>query len=84
MQIVSTPNAVPPLPIFSQATISKGHVFVSGNIGCTADLVVVEGGVKAETRVALENVSKVLAAAGSSLARIVKANVYLIDFKSDF
>ncbi|TFY53108.1 hypothetical protein EVG20_g10260 [Dentipellis fragilis] len=68
----------------AQATISKGHVFVSGNIGCTADLVVVEGGVKAETRVALENVSKVLAAAGSSLARIVKANVYLIDFKSDF
>ena len=32
-----------------QASISKGFVFVSGNIGCTNDFKVVEGGVQPQT-----------------------------------
>ena len=49
-QIVHNPDALPTFPVFSQATISKGHVFVSGNIGCKADLkTLVEGGVQAQT-----------------------------------
>ncbi|KAJ7510164.1 Endoribonuclease L-PSP/chorismate mutase-like protein, partial [Mycena galericulata] len=63
----------------AQATIAKGIVYCSGNIGCTNEFVVVEGGVRAQTRRALENLSIVLTAAGSGLAHIVKANIYLTD-----
>ncbi|KAF7982650.1 hypothetical protein HWV62_27095 [Athelia sp. TMB] len=82
--LVSTPEAVPPLPVFSQAVISRGHVYASGNIGCTKDFKIVEGGVKAQTRAALENLSIVLKAAGSGLDHIVKANIYLSHMERDF
>ena len=35
-------------------------------------------------RAALENISKVLKAAGSGLEHIVKANVYMLDMKNEF
>ena len=36
--IVYTPDAAQPMPVFSQAVISRGYVYVSGNIGCLPDL----------------------------------------------
>ncbi|KZV70660.1 Endoribonuclease L-PSP [Peniophora sp. CONT] len=84
MQIVRAPDAIPAMPVFSQASISKGFVFVSGNIGCTDDFKVVEGGVQPQTRAALENMKKVLAAAGCEMKHIVKANIYLTDITRDF
>lgn len=33
----------------AQAIISKGFVYVSGNIGCTNDFQIVEGGVQGQT-----------------------------------
>ncbi|KAJ7438500.1 Endoribonuclease L-PSP/chorismate mutase-like protein [Mycena latifolia] len=80
-KIIFTKDAIPPMPVFSQATVAKGIVYCSGNIGCTNEFVVVEGGVQAQTRRALENLSIVLKAAGSGLEHIVKANVYLTDMK---
>ncbi|KJA15268.1 hypothetical protein HYPSUDRAFT_149290 [Hypholoma sublateritium FD-334 SS-4] len=84
MQPVYTPDAVPPLPVFSQAATSDGHVYVSGNIGCTKDFKLVEGGIQAETRAALENLQIVLAAAGSGLEHIVKANIYMLNMEKEF
>ena len=103
MQTVYTPDAVPPLPVFSQAVITGGYVCVSGNIGCTKDFKLVAGGVQAETvcqnsvkplpifshvrcyqRAALENLQIVLAAAGSGLQHIVKANIYMLNMKDEF
>ncbi|KAJ7286143.1 Endoribonuclease L-PSP/chorismate mutase-like protein [Mycena rebaudengoi] len=55
----------------------------SGTIGCTRDLVVVEGGIKPQTRAALESISIVLKAAGSGFEHITKANIYLTDM-TDF
>ena len=46
---ISISDAVPPLPVFSQAVVSGGNVYVSGNVGCTHDLKLVEGGVQAQT-----------------------------------
>ncbi|KLO07706.1 YjgF-like protein [Schizopora paradoxa] len=84
-QIVYTPDATPTLPVFSQAVISRGHVYVSGTVGCIDDLkTLAPGGVQAETRVALQNMAKVLKAAGSGLEHIVKANVYLLHRDRDF
>ncbi|TFK41882.1 Endoribonuclease L-PSP [Crucibulum laeve] len=81
---VFTSDAVPPLPTFSQAVVSRGHVYVSGNLGCTKDLKIVEGGVQAQTRAALENLSTVLKASGSGLEHIVKVNIYLSNMPRDF
>ncbi|KAJ7085770.1 Endoribonuclease L-PSP [Mycena belliarum] len=80
-KIIFANDAVPPMPVFSQATVAKGIVYCSGNIGCTNEFIVVEGGVQAQTRRALENLSVVLKAAGSGLQHIVKANVYLTDMR---
>ncbi|KXN88884.1 hypothetical protein AN958_06754 [Leucoagaricus sp. SymC.cos] len=83
-KIVSTADATPPLPVFSQAVIANGFVYVSGNIGCDKQFKLAEGGVQAETRMALENISKVLKAAGTSLENVVKVNIYLTNFDRDF
>ncbi|KAF9005458.1 Endoribonuclease L-PSP [Cyathus striatus] len=82
--IVSTPDAVPPLPVFSQAVISGDRVYVSGTIGCTKEFKLVEGGIKAQTRAALENMTIVLKAAGSGLEHITKANVYMANMQGEF
>ncbi|KAF5385353.1 hypothetical protein D9615_001208 [Tricholomella constricta] len=82
--IVSTPDALPPLPFFSQAVISKGNVYLSGNIGCTNDLALVEGGVQPQTRAAMENIAVVLKAAGSGLEHVIKVNIYLSNMTRDF
>ncbi|EKM84031.1 hypothetical protein AGABI1DRAFT_110627 [Agaricus bisporus var. burnettii JB137-S8] len=83
-KVVSVANALAPLPVFSQAVISNGFIYVSGNIGCDKNSKLVEGGVEAETRAALENIIKVLEGAGTKLANAVKINVYLVDFDRDF
>ncbi|KAG9084818.1 hypothetical protein FS749_004935 [Ceratobasidium sp. UAMH 11750] len=82
--IVRTGNAVPPLPVFSQATIANGIVYCSGSIGCDHQWNVVPGGVTAQTTRALENLAAVLAAAGSGIEHILKANVYLANMPRDF
>ncbi|KAF9004810.1 Endoribonuclease L-PSP [Cyathus striatus] len=83
-QIVYTPEAVPALPVFSQAVISDGRVFLSGTIGCTKEFKLVDGGIKAQTRAALENMSIVLKAAGSGLEHVVKANIYMANMQGEF
>jgi 2-iminobutanoate/2-iminopropanoate deaminase len=65
--------------------VKAGHfVFCSGQLGmdqATGNLV--EGGVEAETRQALVNLSNILEAAGSRLERVVKTTVFLRDI-NDF
>jgi 2-iminobutanoate/2-iminopropanoate deaminase len=71
----SAPKAIGP---YSQAVSAGGFVFCSGQVGldpATGQLVT--GGIQAETRRVLENLSAVLAAAGSSLAAVVRCTVFL-------
>ncbi|KAL9716394.1 hypothetical protein Ac2012v2_000841 [Leucoagaricus gongylophorus] len=79
-QQVFSPEANPPLPVYSQAIISKGFVFVSGNVGHDHNLKLYEGGIRVETRAALENIKKVLKTAGATLDDIVKANIFIANF----
>lgn len=83
-EVVYTADAVPPLTAFSQAIKSKGFVYLSGNIGCTSEFQIVEGGVQGQTVAALENMTKILEAAGSGLQNVVKVNVYLTNLTRDF
>ncbi|KAI0821981.1 YjgF-like protein [Trametes gibbosa] len=83
-QIVLSEEALPPLPVYSQAVISGKTIYVSGNIGITKDMQIVEGGVQAQTRAALDNLTKVLKAAGVGRESVLKANVYLANLQRDF
>lgn len=59
---------------------SGNLVFSSGQLGIAPGTsAVVAGGIRAETRQALENIDRILQAAGTSLQRAVKCTVFLLD-----
>ena len=79
---VIQPEGVPRLPVFSSAVRSGDLIFLSGAIGAAPGVSpprLVEGGVQAETRQAIENLVAVLEAAGATLADVVKCTVFLAD-----
>jgi 2-iminobutanoate/2-iminopropanoate deaminase len=66
---------------FSQVVEANGFVFLAGQVGdAPGSHGAVPGGIEAETRAMLENVGRLLAAAGLTFADVVKATVYLRDF----
>jgi 2-iminobutanoate/2-iminopropanoate deaminase len=70
--------------VLTQAVVSGGLVFCSGQVGLDPKTgALVPGGVGAETRRVLENLSAVLGAAGSSLGRVLRCTVFLKNM-SDF
>ena len=85
------PKTVPQLPgidsgdlPFSQLVEAGGLVFVAGQVGSApGGHEAVPGGIEAETRAMLDNVGRVLHAAGLDYGDVVKATVYLVDF-ADF
>lgn len=65
---------------FSQAIVHGDTVYVSGQVGTDPDTdEIVDGGVQAETRQIMENISAILGAAGTSMDNLVKATVFLDD-----
>lgn len=79
-KIVSTEAAPKAIGPYSQAVAHNGLVYLSGQIPLDpATGAVVEGDVAAQTERVLENLQAVLAAAGSSLAQVLKTTVYLKD-----
>ena len=82
--VVLTEGAPKPIGPYSQAVVSGGLVFCSGQVGLDPKTgALVPGGVGAETRRVLENLSAVLGAAGSSLGRVLRCTVFLKNM-SDF
>jgi 2-iminobutanoate/2-iminopropanoate deaminase len=79
-KVVSTPDAPQAVGAYSQAVVSNGFVFCSGQVPldpATGELV--GGSIADQTRRCLENLSAVLRAAGASLDDVVKVNAFLID-----
>jgi len=78
---IDVPGLPPANTTYSQVSISGDLVFVSGQIGVDpATGRLAEGGIHAETRQAIENIERCLAAAGTSLDRVAKVTLYLQDF----
>jgi 2-iminobutanoate/2-iminopropanoate deaminase len=80
MKIISTPHAPAAIGPYSQAVISKGFAFLSGQIPldpATGQLI--DGDIAAQTQRVLENLKAVLESCGTSLDRVVKTTVYLKD-----
>ena len=69
---------------FSQIVEAGGLVFIAGQVGSApGGHGPVPGGIEAETRAMLDNVGRVLHAAGLDFRDVVKSTVYLVDF-ADF
>ncbi len=85
MRPISTSNAPAAIGPYSQAVDSgAGLVFLSGQLPIDpATGAFPEGGIQAQTRQSLRNVQAILAAAGLSLAHVVKTTVFLSDM-ADF
>jgi 2-iminobutanoate/2-iminopropanoate deaminase len=79
-QVISTDRAPKAAGPYSQAVVSNGLVFASGQLPLDpATGSIVSGGIAEQTGRVLENLSAVLAASGSSLNQVVKTTVYLKD-----
>lgn len=81
MKSISTSNAPAAIGPYSQAVDSgAGLVFLSGQLPIDpATGAFPEGGIQAQTRQSLRNVQAILAAAGLSMANVVKTTVFLAD-----
>ena len=81
-QIVATEAAPRAIGPYSQAVISRGLVFVSGQIPLDpATGQMVAGDIGVQTERVLENLRTLLEACGSSLERVLKTTVYLADLE---
>jgi 2-iminobutanoate/2-iminopropanoate deaminase len=79
-EIIATGQAPGAVGPYSQAVRVDNFVFTAGQIPLDpATGQMVEGGIEAQARQALTNVSAVLEAAGTSLANVVKTTVFLAD-----
>lgn len=77
-KIISTDKAPKAIGPYSQAVVTHGFAFLSGQIPLDpANGHVVEGGIREQTRRVLENIDAILRASGSSLRQVVKTTVYL-------
>lgn len=83
-EIVTSEKAPKAIGPYSVGVKAGQFVFASGQLGFDpATSTIVEGGIEAETRQALTNLSSIFEAAGTSLANVVKTTVFLRDI-ADF
>jgi reactive intermediate/imine deaminase len=78
-QIISTENAPKAIGTYSQAVRVGDTVYLSGQIGLDPASMQLVDGIEAQVRRVFDNLSAVAAAAGSSLADVVKLNIFLTD-----
>jgi reactive intermediate/imine deaminase len=76
---VLTDGAPKPAGHYSQAIVSRGHVFISGQLPIRPDgSPLPDDGFEAQARQAIENMLAVLAAAGSAPEHLVKVTAYIV------
>lgn len=81
MQVIQTvPGAPLPVGPYSPVVISGNIAYLAGQIGLDPEGgKLVEGGVEGQARQVLENLTKVLEAAGSSWDRVCMTTIFLSD-----
>ncbi|GEK34482.1 RidA family protein [Kurthia sibirica] len=83
MKIVDTKKAPAAIGPYVQGMVVNNMFYSSGQIPLTAEGVMVEGDIVAQTTQVFENLKAVLAEAGSSLEQVVKTTVFMADM-NDF
>jgi len=82
MTIIQVSDSPKPVGHYSHAIVSNGLVFTSGILPIrikTAEKLPVESSMEEQMAVVFDNLKQVLAEAGSSVERVVKATVYIAD-----
>jgi len=78
--VIATPDAPEAIGPYSQAIQVGNTLYLAGQLGMDpASGQLVEGGIEAETRRALDNLGAVLAAAGFDFGDVVQSQVFLAD-----
>jgi 2-iminobutanoate/2-iminopropanoate deaminase len=78
-QAISSDAAPAALGPYSQAIIAGGFVYCSGMAGIDPATGAIPAGIEAQTEQALLNLAAVLAAAGASMADLVKTTIFYAD-----
>jgi 2-iminobutanoate/2-iminopropanoate deaminase len=82
--VIATPAAPAAIGPYSQAILVGNLLFTAGQVALDpATQQLVAGGIEEQTARVLENLKAIVEAAGSSLAKVVKATVFLKNF-NDF
>ena len=78
-EVISTTAAPAAIGPYSQAIRLGNLLFCSGQIPVNPETGVVPEGIEAQTEQSLTNVKAILAAAGTSIDKVVKTTVFLAD-----
>lgn len=79
MNLIVTNDAPAAIGPYSQGIRLGALVFASGQLPMAADGTIVEGGIEAQTRQSIENLSNILKAAGADLSTVIKTTVFVKD-----
>lgn len=83
MEFIQTNNAPQAIGPYSQAVITNGMLYTSGQIALTPEGTLVENEIKAQTRQVFANLKAILDEANTTPDNVVKVNIYL-DSMDDF
>lgn len=83
MKVVSTEKAPAAIGPYSQAIITNGFVFASGQIPIIPESGALAEGLEAQAHQVFKNVTELLRAAGTDISRTVKTTVFIKDM-NDF
>lgn len=83
MKKIVTTNAPTAIGPYSQAIVTNGLVFCSGQIPLDVNGNMVAGDIKDQVKQVMENLKAVLTEAGTSFEKVVKTTIYLVDI-ADF
>jgi 2-iminobutanoate/2-iminopropanoate deaminase len=82
MEFVQTTGAPAAIGPYSQATVTGNLVYTAGQIALNpATMEIVAGDVPEQTERVMQNLAAILEEAGTSLSRVVKTTVFLVDMK---
>lgn len=79
MRIISSAAAPKPVAAYSQAIEANGFIFTAGQLGLNPETGKLASGLEAQTEQVFRNLAALLEAAGSSVDRVVKVNIFLAD-----
>lgn len=82
MTIIQVSDSPKPVGHYSHAIVSNGQVFTSGILPIrikTSEKLPVDASVEEQLSVVFDNLTQILAEAGSSIDKVVKTTAYIID-----
>ncbi len=82
-KIIQTQNAPAPIGPYNQAVLVGNMLYTSGQIALDpATGILVTNDIQAETRLVMENLKAVLAAADMTFEQVVKASIFISDMNN--